>query len=494
MSDIDIKELDQASGAVYFVVGRGTEGGGDSYKLSVAGVSPSEWGTVSAVAQNSGYSIGTIQVDLGQRGQWPLGAIAGRPLKAGEETYTQAIVREAAAYAKAHQLPFPTDTAKLETTLQTHGDGEGRRGSLRFISKEHRDTFNAWASSDEGKGWIHQTIDVPQVRNATQVGMDILSAHGSHIPQDKQFEVLCALAKTANQLPGVLPQLEKVLKNGGDYADFTQELDEIKEKYRYFAAKKAAQVGGIYERIHQDPRAAAWMHDAHEAVTRPHFQPASEAEDARIQVALNALRGQSYDPNGLKLGDRSPAVQALQQALKDQGFNIRPDGDFGQRTKDAVKAFQERQGMTGTGVADAHTLDALGIPVVNPSRNESTLDGPIARPQGAGTPSPLTQAQEQERAAVLRQLSAPLALHGHPPERIERIGAAVMLHNEQNAQKGKPEGVLLSRDGQTILVRHEHFLLSELKIADALDGTGPAAPQATAIEPPQRESQTALMR
>lgn len=115
MKNIDINDPIQRSGAVYFVVGRGTEGGNSSYRLSVAGVTPSQWGDLSKVADNSGYSIGTIQVDLGQRGTWPLGSIESRPLKAGETTYVDAVIAEAAAYAKANKHPFPDNAAGLST-------------------------------------------------------------------------------------------------------------------------------------------------------------------------------------------------------------------------------------------------------------------------------------------------------------------------------------------------------------------------------------------
>lgn len=38
MAEINTRDLDSLSGAIYFVVGRGTEGGNASYRLSVAGV------------------------------------------------------------------------------------------------------------------------------------------------------------------------------------------------------------------------------------------------------------------------------------------------------------------------------------------------------------------------------------------------------------------------------------------------------------------------
>lgn len=92
--EITRNNLNEMSGVVYFVVGRGTEGGpASSYRLSVAGVTRAEWGMVSAVAYNSGYTLGTIQVDLGVRGEWPVGSSSERKPAIGETAYVDAIIR-----------------------------------------------------------------------------------------------------------------------------------------------------------------------------------------------------------------------------------------------------------------------------------------------------------------------------------------------------------------------------------------------------------------
>jgi hypothetical protein len=74
MPNLDTHDLDAMTGATYFVVGCGTEGGPASYRLSIAGLtagtSDPNWGHADRVKANSGYTIGTIQVDLGQRGTW----------------------------------------------------------------------------------------------------------------------------------------------------------------------------------------------------------------------------------------------------------------------------------------------------------------------------------------------------------------------------------------------------------------------------------------
>jgi cell wall-associated NlpC family hydrolase len=56
----------------------------------------------------------------------------------------------------------------------------------------------------------------------------------------------------------------------------------------------------------------------------------------------------------LKLGSRGPAVARVQRAL-----GIRADGDFGPKTRRAVRAFQKRHGLLADGVVGPKTRRAL---------------------------------------------------------------------------------------------------------------------------------------
>ncbi len=64
----------------------------------------------------------------------------------------------------------------------------------------------------------------------------------------------------------------------------------------------------------------------------------------------------------LKVGSSGAAVEALQQRLKDEGFdpgNI--DGDFGFGTEAALLAYQRSNGLVADGIAGAATQAALGM-------------------------------------------------------------------------------------------------------------------------------------
>lgn len=54
-------------------------------------------------------------------------------------------------------------------------------------------------------------------------------------------------------------------------------------------------------------------------------------------------------------------VLEVQQALIRQGFQIKPDGEFGLLTDAAVTAFQKQKGLTADGIVGASTRKVLGL-------------------------------------------------------------------------------------------------------------------------------------
>ena len=66
---------------------------------------------------------------------------------------------------------------------------------------------------------------------------------------------------------------------------------------------------------------------------------------------------------GLSRGSKGDAVKQVQQALVNQGLSVAGgvDGVFGPGTENALKTFQQRQGLNSTGVVDDATALALGL-------------------------------------------------------------------------------------------------------------------------------------
>jgi len=61
----------------------------------------------------------------------------------------------------------------------------------------------------------------------------------------------------------------------------------------------------------------------------------------------------------LKNGNFGPSVIYLQQLLNYQGVPVMVDRTFGNATKEAVMAFQRREGLTADGIVGPGTWDAL---------------------------------------------------------------------------------------------------------------------------------------
>lgn len=72
------------------------------------------------------------------------------------------------------------------------------------------------------------------------------------------------------------------------------------------------------------------------------------------------LRSGEIGGTSLKLGDRGPEVSTLQEQLKAAGFYDGPvTGVYGELTLEAVKAYQQAQGLTPDGIYGSRTQASL---------------------------------------------------------------------------------------------------------------------------------------
>ena len=86
------------------------------------------------------------------------------------------------------------------------------------------------------------------------------------------------------------------------------------------------------------------------------------------------------DDGSLRKGVTGSAVKDLQTKLKKLGFyNASIDGDYGDTTVAAVKAFQKKYNLTADGVAGSETLKKLDTAYKNADSNTSTDDGSLRK-------------------------------------------------------------------------------------------------------------------
>jgi len=83
------------------------------------------------------------------------------------------------------------------------------------------------------------------------------------------------------------------------------------------------------------------------------------ASSSSSSSSSDSSSGDAGDP--CSPGDKGDAVKWVQKKLKNLGYYTGSiDGDYGNGTKSAVKAFQKRNGLTANGVANKKTIAKLG--------------------------------------------------------------------------------------------------------------------------------------
>ena len=106
------------------------------------------------------------------------------------------------------------------------------------------------------------------------------------------------------------------------------------------------------------------------------------------------------DDGSLRKGATGSAVKNLQTKLKKLGFyNASIDGDYGDTTVAAVKAFQKKYNLTADGVAGSETLKKLDSAYKNADSNTSTDDDSLRK--GRNRHGSQDAADQPEEAGLL---------------------------------------------------------------------------------------------
>ena len=127
----------------------------------------------------------------------------------------------------------------------------------------------------------------------------------------------------------------------------------------------------------------------------------------------------------LRQGASGPDVTALQQKLKDLGFDPNGvDGHFGAGTRDAVMAFQQSKGLQADGIAGPETLAAL-----QSARGSAPDGGGIAAAAGAGSSGDATASTAAAPGLNLAGLTGklPAAVIAQIPEAALKFGITTNL-------------------------------------------------------------------
>ena len=83
-------------------------------------------------------------------------------------------------------------------------------------------------------------------------------------------------------------------------------------------------------------------------------------EQWKYHGRLNLITGNTPAlPTTIRYGSRGDAVAQLQLLLREQGFNLQPDGIFGPMTQEALRSYQSSRGLEADGIAGPKTWTSL---------------------------------------------------------------------------------------------------------------------------------------
>jgi Putative peptidoglycan binding domain len=115
--------------------------------------------------------------------------------------------------------------------------------------------------------------------------------------------------------------------------------------------------------------AATWEVSAHRMVGRDAFQLVQEDVAQLVDRFIQAYRSVNREPGSRtessrarRLSSRGSLIHQAQERLTEKGFDPGPiTGQMGAKTQDALRQFQQSQGLTPSGELDEPTHRALGI-------------------------------------------------------------------------------------------------------------------------------------
>ena len=123
---------------------------------------------------------------------------------------------------------------------------------------------------------------------------------------------------------------------------------------------------------------------------------------------LIILLAQRADAASYKRGSTGAVVTQIQTKLKNWGyFKYDVDGVYGSRTETAVKAFQQKNGLTADGIAGQATLSAMGINGGGAGNNNSADVDLLARLISAEARGEVYNGQVAVGAVVLNRMKHP---------------------------------------------------------------------------------------
>lgn len=295
--------------------------------------------------------------------------IAGRKAEARsafERVYAQdaRTLRTALAYAR-HEA-YSGDRKKAlaiidEQIQRSQGDGHPLLRALKVALQKGKAVQPIVTTPSEGMAEVFYGLGEALIAEGA-VGVGVLYMQMAlYVEPEHQF----ALAALASAYEGNKQYAEAIATY--DRIPRTSPLAtavEIRKAFNLNSLEKVDEARDTLEQLLKGPQSG----DAPATTTAPQQSVAAPA------LSLS-------DGEVLRLGGRGEAVQKLQEALKQLGYDIEtPDGRFGDGTRKAVVAFQSKNKLKPDGLVGPRTFRAIvgGDAHPDASRDDAVMDSPVA--------------------------------------------------------------------------------------------------------------------
>lgn len=369
-SDKNALSDDDARSLAYFAVGVGSEGsiGGRDVSNHLSFAGNEKDGKLNPIG-NSGYSLGTLQTDLGAHPE-----------------VAQPLVVAYQAWAKAHHSDWVLDSKQEQQTVTDLGRSgnairaDGNR-ALDATVKSHLDEF---LKSNAGKTFVHER-DERQVNLLTRPNSVLTKLQATQLYQNASREDQTRLAtialKVENQtggegavwkhekhhkphkvVDGLVESINKgEIKGMGDIEPWLNKHP----KYVHDGVAHALQGTETYLRLEQtDPNSD--LHRAWDSVkANALMDPGKLDPTSALAKDYATVKDQFLHANGHRQGKHSTAIGEIQTKLGQLGYTnpdktpLATDGHMGRNTRGALKAFQHEHHLKETGTTDSATLKAI---------------------------------------------------------------------------------------------------------------------------------------
>lgn len=269
------------------------------------------------------------------------------------------LVRTALEYGVTdrRQIAYIVATAQHETdNFATSREYDGPNQAIR----------NGYGGGENyyGRGYVQVTHDRNYDRMATTLGDPRISTNPDIVAQESALGAQTTVVGMARGLyTGV----------GLDRYINPQNAD-------YTAAR--AIVNGTDRADHIAGLARTWEQNLPDIIDRVTAQG----------ITPRAMPGSPMADGSLSVNERGPEVARMQEALRQRGFELTPDGLYGNGTRGIVEQYQRQNGLPPTGTADRDTLSSLGVTQIVPLPNAATPTAPTAPPPANAQPNPANPA------------------------------------------------------------------------------------------------------